>query len=517
MAASETANSRSLNSSVREVDAAIEDWAKSLDSTAKSRISAELMTSCAEDDPARYCGRIFRADCVLVVSMVLIASKSNLVRAEQEVISALLLVTHGAETGNANINSLRSAVTEFLQKPDSMLGIRRLATAFPRFDIVYAKARFALFSIAALGARADLEVTKDEQDYLNRLRTMLPESVTELSASGGQADEDAGRDVPHIVDIRRAENKADSQGTTAVDPKADMLAAIAELKELHGLLPVKEELQRFVNLVRVAKAREKEGLAQVPVSLHMVFTGNPGTGKTTVARLLGRILRGLGLLAKGHVVEVDRSGLVGEYVGQTAPKTLNTCSAAVDGILFIDEAYALSPSHGTDFGKEAIDTLLKFMEDHRDRISVVVAGYTNEMKNFINSNPGFQSRFNRFVEFPDYGADEMVAIFERLVVAKNYELSAEARGLAQAMFGCLHNRKDRTFGNARTVRNVFEKTISKHADRLAILKGKLDKRILVTLLPEDLPIQEFAPEIAAQRSVTGSEATSSDIDEIKFT
>ncbi len=517
MTASETATSRNLDSIVREVDAAINEWAKSLDSNAKSRISAELMTSCAEDDPARYCTRIFRADCVLVVSMVLIAPKTNLSPGEKELITALLFVTHEAKTGNTNVHSLRRVATEFLQKPDSMLGMRRLATAFPKFDIVYAKARFALFSVAALSARADLEVTKEEQVSLNLLRDMLPELPTELSRSNGQAEGNAGADMPHIVDIRRDENNAYGQSATAVDPKADMLAAITELKELHGLLPVKEELQRFVNLVRVAKAREKEGLTQIPVSLHMVFTGNPGTGKTTVARLLGRILRGLGLLTKGHIVEVDRSGLVGEYVGQTAPKTLTTCNAALDGILFIDEAHALSPSHGTDFGKEAIDTLLKFMEDHRDRISVVVAGYTSEMKNFINSNPGFQSRFNRFVEFPDYGAAEMLAIFELLAAAKHYELNADTRSLAQAMFGCLHNRKDRTFGNARTVRNVFEKAISKHADRLATLKGKLDKRILVTLLMEDLPIQEFAPEIATHRSASGCEDTSSGIDEIKFT
>ncbi|MBI3850983.1 MAG: AAA family ATPase [Verrucomicrobia bacterium] len=430
----------------------------------------------------------------------------------------MLVVTHEAETGDANIESLRAAVTEFLQQPVSSLGIRRLATAFPKFEIVYAKARLTLFSIAALSARTDSEITKEEQSALNRLRSMLPESPTELNASSEGADEAASRDVPHIIDIRRSENKVEDKSATFVDPKVDMLAAIEELKALHGLLPVKEELQRFVNLVRVAKAREKESLPQVAVSLHMVFTGNPGTGKTTVARLLGRILRGLGLLQKGHVVEMDRAGLVGEYVGQTAPKTLAACNAALDGILFIDEAYTLSGSHGTDYGREAIDALLKFMEDNRSRISVVVAGYTGEMKNFINTNPGFQSRFNRFVQFPDYGAEESISIFERLVSSKHYELGAGTKELAKQIFAELHSNRDRTFGNARTVRNVFEKTVSRQADRLALVKAKLDKSALVTLLREDLPLAEFASNLLAEKSRSKSaEEPDHDIDEIKFT
>jgi SpoVK/Ycf46/Vps4 family AAA+-type ATPase len=242
-----------------------------------------------------------------------------------------------------------------------------------------------------------------------------------------------------------------------------------ELDELIGLESVKTEVRSLANYVKVQKMREEKGLKNPKLNYHLVFTGSPGTGKTTVARIVARIYKDLGILKKGHLVETDRSGLIAEYVGQTAPRVNAVCDSALGGVLFIDEAYALIQGH-QDYGDEAVATLLKRMEDDRDQLVVIVAGYTDEMRDFINANPGLQSRFNRYIDFPDYSAQELYDIFLMYLRKNEYTISAEAAAYLQQQLQAVVDRKDRNFGNARYVRNLFEKAIQQQANRLSTAK-----------------------------------------------
>ena len=260
-----------------------------------------------------------------------------------------------------------------------------------------------------------------------------------------------------------------------------------ELDDLIGLGSVKEEVRSLANFVRLQKEREAKGLKTAKVSYHLVFYGSPGTGKTTVARIVGRIYKDLGVLKRGHTVETDRAGLCGQYVGQTGPKTDSVIAKALDGVLFIDEAYSLVPEAGAgnDYGQEAISTILKRMEDYRDRLVVIVAGYKGEMQRFIDSNPGLQSRFNRYIDFPDYSGGELSDIFKMYMKKNQYTLSAEAEKFLKERFEYAVAHKDRNFGNARYARNVFEKSIQAQANRLANEKN-LDKDKLTELTVDDL-------------------------------
>ncbi len=260
-----------------------------------------------------------------------------------------------------------------------------------------------------------------------------------------------------------------------------------ELDDLIGLKQVKDEVRALANFVKIQKQREANGLKIPKMSYHLVFTGSPGTGKTTVARIVARIYKDLGVLKKGHTVETDRSGLVANYVGQTATKTNAIVDSALNGVLFIDEAYALVPDGGggQDYGQEAISTLLKRMEDDRDKLVVIIAGYSNEMKRFIDSNPGLQSRFNRYIDFPDYSGSELTEIFKMYMKKNQYTLSAEAEAYLKTRFDDVVEHKDRNFGNARYARNVFEKSIQQQAMRLAG-QSNLSKEQLTELTIDDL-------------------------------
>ena len=264
----------------------------------------------------------------------------------------------------------------------------------------------------------------------------------------------------------------DEAETIEIAPKRQKVATkkkenpIDELNALIGLSSVKTDISDLTNLVKIQKMRESRGMKTSDFSYHCIFTGNPGTGKTTVARIVAEIYKQLGVLKKGHLIETDRSGLVGEYVGQTAPKTNAIIDKALDGVLFIDEAYSLVQGGQNDYGKEAIATLLKRMEDDRDRLVVILAGYTKEMSEFINSNSGLQSRFNRYIYFPDYSSDELLDIFRFITKKNDCVASDEAITKIKEYIEEIVAHKDQNFGNARFVRNLFERIITQQANRL---------------------------------------------------
>jgi hypothetical protein len=275
----------------------------------------------------------------------------------------------------------------------------------------------------------------------------------------------------------------------------DLAEVLAELDTLIGLETIKAEVRELVNFLKIQAERVKYDLPQTPVSLHAVYSGNPGTGKTTVARLVGRIFGAMGILSRGHLVETDRSGLVAEYAGQTGPKANKRIDEALDGVLFIDEAYSLIAEKGDDpYGAEAVQALLKRMEDDRGRLVVILAGYPGPMAKLLRANPGLTSRFGRTFVFPDYSAAELGRIFEAMCERDRYRLPPASRAKLLLGFQYLLDRRDEHFGNGRVARNVFERSVRRLANRLAGVTP-LTRELLTTLQPEDL-VLEGVPEAA---------------------
>ncbi len=303
------------------------------------------------------------------------------------------------------------------------------------------------------------------------------ENVTGAPEKKPASKDDGGKPAA----AQPAEKKADEPEPL---PKENLADLQAELDSYIGLADVKEEVKNLINMVNVYKLRRAHDLPTTDMSLHMVFTGNPGTGKTMMARMMARIYRSLDILSKGQLVEVDRSGLVAGYVGQTALKTQKVIEKAMGGVLFIDEAYALNGKSENDFGQEAIDTILKAMEDYRDDLVVIVAGYTDLMEKFIHSNPGLESRFNRFLLFEDYSPDEMLAIFRMQCKKGCYQLAEGTEELVRDYIN-EENGDPETFGNARGVRNCFEHILVAQNNRLAAMES-VTKDDLMTIIPDDV-------------------------------
>ncbi len=352
-----------------------------------------------------------------------------------------------------------------------------------------------LNSAPHLQERASADAARELNDIMNEFNKVISRDKSRRMyddffgapppqpAAVGAGETPAAPEKPADAPVPGGESPAEA---APEEPKPTLEEAMAELNELVGLDVVKQDVESLVNLVKVRAMRREQGLKCPDMSFHLVFSGNPGTGKTTVARIISKIYCALGLLSKGHLVEVDRSGLVAGYVGQTAIKTQEVIQKALGGVLFIDEAYTLAPENADkDFGQEAIDTILKAMEDHRDDLVVIVAGYDTLMPRFIDSNPGLKSRFNKYLYFADYNGDQLFEILAGRVRRSDYLLSPEAETALREHLRELYEDRDDNFGNGRDVRNLFEKIMAQQANRLAGAKSPTVEE-LKTITPADL-------------------------------
>jgi hypothetical protein len=350
--------------------------------------------------------------------------------------------------------------------------------------------------LAELVADANPHVDARTRRQLRWIATELERFTHPVALAGTAPRSDsppAGRSPVQQQDDFELTPKTPSRQAVRVVTRASEEQLAEVLQELDGLIgldAIKREVRELVNFLTIQEERKKYDLPQTPITLHAVFTGNPGTGKTTVARLVGRILGAMGILAKGHLIETDRSGLVAEYAGQTGPKTNKRIDEALDGVLFIDEAYSLVAEKGDDpYGSEALQTLLKRMEDDRDRLVVILAGYPRPMAALLRTNPGLSSRFSRTFAFPDYNAVELARIFQTLCERDRYQLPGRTRARLLLGFRHLLNQRDEHFGNGRLARTVFERSVRRLANRLAGIKP-LTRELLTTLQAEDLVLDD---------------------------
>jgi uncharacterized tellurite resistance protein B-like protein len=364
--------------------------------------------------------------------------------------------------------------------------------------------------LANIVARADGELGPEEsavirsiqdelQHHLRQIPIDQPIENSQARTVGQQAIETLKSEASNVHAVTRPAQHS-ATGATAqpagamTAPVVTLESALAELDALIGLEPIKQEVRTLTNLLTLRQRRKEAGLPDTEMSLHMVFTGNPGTGKTSVARILGKVFGAMGILSKGHLVETDRSGLVAEYAGQTGPKANAKIGEALGGILFIDEAYSLVAREGPDsYGEEAVQALLKRAEDDRNRLVVILAGYPEEMKTLLASNPGMSSRFNRVLQFDDYAPVPLAQIYGSLCNKDRYQLAAGTRPKLVLGLTEMHRHRDRHFGNGRAVRNLFEQSVRRMANRIAGLP-KLSPEQLMLLEEADIDFPDLAPD-----------------------
>ena len=403
------------------------------------------------------------------------------------------------QLGGASPDALRGsglleAQRGFADRPSAMFEV--LLTSDARGTTAHARTYYtAAVEIAFAVAAIDLHTSETELAAIERFRGMLLGAVEAMEASRHTTPTPAAGSVSTPVHAPPA-----ASAPTADVPPRRIDELLTELDALVGLEGVKHEVKLVTNLLRVQRIRAARGLPVLEQSRHLIFTGNPGTGKTTVARLLAQIYRTLGVVERGHLVETDRAGLVAGYVGQTAPLVQARFDEADQGVLLIDEAYSLVRGGERDFGREAIDTIVKLIEDRRDRIVVVMAGYPDEMEELIASNPGLRSRFPKAIHFPDYSTDELLQVMDTLGEKGGYQLDPGARAKARIWLDSI--TRDKGFGNGRTARNLFEYAVSTQAMRLGPIDSPSDDE-LVTLVADDIPVPGTGP-LTVARTPTGT-------------
>ena len=407
-------------------------------------------------------------------------------------------------------HKLRQALEELIPYTDS-LDWRSLVEPFAKYKPLENEVANLETSIVRIGnmvAKADGTASQIELDTLAGIQSILMQRLyvgqdrIPLQSDPEGYDQKAQQQIRQRPGAGSSSTETDLPDATIQLPEESLEQALDELNELVGLEEVKAEVNQLINFIKVQKMREEQGLPKNKLSLHMVFGGNPGTGKTTVARLLGRIYGAMGVLKKGHLVETDRSGLVAEYSGQTGPKANKVIDTALDGVLFVDEAYSLIAEKGEDpFGHEAVQALLKRMEDDRERLIVILAGYPNEMTRLLESNPGLSSRFSHRIDFEDYTPEELARIW--LLISRKNQYKMDAKSTAKLLVGLqwLYQRRDKHFGNGRLVRNTFEKAIRYLADRIVKVPD-VTREMLTEFQAEDIRFPDVPEEVLSDDALT---------------